>query len=134
MSRSRHPFLTATLGDAATQLPPELAQPLEAAFAAANEPASPITLRNCLYNIACGDAADGQPWSGPVNTPAQATAAARRDRTAAGLVALLEVYHATERVRVDGEEKEDIGDRAREGLILACRGLAEYVALQARAG
>jgi hypothetical protein len=31
---------------------------------------------------------------------------------------------------VDGEEKDDIGDGTREGLMLACRGLAEYVALQ----
>ncbi len=47
-----------------------------------------------------------------------------------GLVSLLELYHAAERVRVDGEEKDDIGDGTREGLMLACRGLAEYVALQ----
>ena len=134
MSKSRHPYLTATLGDAALQLPPELVQPLEAAFAAANEAPSPITLRNCLYTIALGDAADGQPPSGPVNGTGTATAAARRDRSAAGLVALLELYHANERVRVDGEENEDIGDGAREGLMLACRGLAEYVALQARVG
>jgi hypothetical protein len=60
-------------------------------------------------------------------TPGQAVAA-RRDRAAVGLVSLLELYHA-ERVRVDGK-KDDIGDGTREGLMLACRGLAEYVALQ----
>jgi len=35
MSAPDYPYLTATLGDAAKRLPPELAQPLEAAFAAA---------------------------------------------------------------------------------------------------
>ena len=60
----------------------------------------------------------------------RAVAAARRDRAAVGLVSLLELYHAAERVRVDGEEKDDIGDGVREGLMLACRGVAEYVALQ----
>ena len=134
MSKSRHPYLTATLGDAATQLPPDLAQPLEDAFAAANEVPCTITLRSCLLNIAVGDAADGQPWPLPTRTPGQAVDNARRDRSAAGLVALLELYHANERVRVDGEEKDDIGDGAREGLMLACRGLAEYVALQSRPG
>jgi hypothetical protein len=45
-------------------------------------------------------------------------------------VSLLELYHAAERVRVDGVEKDVIGDGTREGLMLACRGLAKYVALQ----
>ena len=134
MSQSRHPYLTATLGDAVERLPPELAQPLEAAFAAANEAPCPITLRSCLQQIAAGDTADGQPWHGPSRTPGEAVANARRDRAATGLVSLLELYHSTERVRVDGEEKDDIGDGSREGLMLACRGLAEYVALQSRAG
>jgi hypothetical protein len=130
MSRPYHPYLTATLGEAALRLPPELAQPLEAAFAAANEAPVSINLPSCLQRIRAGDAADGQPWAGPASTPGQAVAAARRDRAAVGLVSLLELYHAAERVRVDGEEKDDIGDGTREGLMLACRGLAEYVALQ----
>lgn len=130
MPKTHHPYLTATLGEAALRLPPELAQPLEAAFAAANEAPAPINLPGCLQRIQAGDAADGQPWQGPAGTPGDAVAAARRDRAAVGLVSLLELYHAAERVRVDGEEKDDIGDGTREGLMLACRGLAEYVALQ----
>ncbi|EKT4105747.1 TPA: hypothetical protein ACG4N3_003343 [Stenotrophomonas maltophilia] len=130
MPKAHHPYLTATLGEAALRLPPELAQPLEAAFAAANEAPAPINLPGCLQRIRAGDAADGQPWTGPASTPGQAVAAARRDRAAVGLVSLLELYHAAERVRVDGEEKDDIGDGTREGLMLACRGLADYVALQ----
>lgn len=130
MPKTHHPYLTATLGEAALRLPPELAQPLEAAFAAANDAPAPINLPACLRHIQAGDAADGQPWQGSSSTPGQAVAAARRDRAAACLVSLLELYHAAERVRVDGEEKDDIGDGAREGLMPACRGLAEYVALQ----
>lgn len=113
MSKSRHPYLAATLGDAITRLPPELAQPLEAPFAAANEAPSPITLRNCLQQIAAGDTADGQPWHGAVRTPGEAAANARRDRAATGLVSPLELYHVPERVRVDGEEKDDNGDGTR---------------------
>ncbi|WP_293794270.1 hypothetical protein [Stenotrophomonas sp.] len=41
----------------------------------------------------------------------------RRDRAAVGLLSLLELYRAAERVRVDGEEKDDIGDGVREGLM-----------------
>ena len=130
MSKTLYPYLTATLGDAALHLPLELAQPLEAAFAAANDAPTPINLPVCLRRIQAGDAADGQPWQGPSSTPGHAVAAARRDRAAVGLVSLLELYHAAERVRVDGKEKDDIGDGTREGLMLACRGLAEYVALQ----
>ena len=89
MPKAHHPYLTATLGEAALRLPPELAQPLEAAFAAANEAPAPINLPGCLQRIRAGDAADGQPWTGPASTPGQAVAAARRDRAAVGLVSLL---------------------------------------------
>jgi len=58
---------------------------------------------------------------------------ARADRAAAGLTTLLEIFHAAERVRVDGEDRQQIGDGTREGLLLACRGLAEYVELQLHA-
>jgi len=46
---------------------------------------------------------------------------------------LLELLHATERVRVDGDEDQQVGDDVREGLLLACRGLAEYVDVQLHA-
>ncbi|MNT52656.1 hypothetical protein D3C72_1896900 [compost metagenome] len=57
-------------------------------------------------------------------------ALARIDRANAGLILLLEVLHASERVRVDGEEVQQIGDDIREGLLLACRGLSEYMGTQ----
>lgn len=130
MSAPDYPYLTATLGDAAERLPPELAQPLEAAFAATVDVPDPITLQGCLQRIRNGDGADGQPWHGPTLTPGQGMAMARADRAAAGLTTLLEIFHAAERVRVDGDDGQQIGDGTREGLLLACRGLAEYVELQ----
>ncbi len=71
MPKTHHPYLSATLGEAALRLPPELAQPLEAAFAAANEAPAPINLPGCLQRIQAGDAADGQPWPGPPAHPAK---------------------------------------------------------------
>ena len=40
---------------------------------------------------------------------------------------LLELLHASERVLEDGDEAQQIGNDVREGLLLACRGLSEYV-------
>jgi len=57
-------------------------------------------------------------------------ALARIGRAAAGLTLLLEMLHAGERLRVDGEEAQNVGDDVREGLLLACRGLSEYVGTQ----
>jgi len=54
-------------------------------------------------------------------------AMARIDRANAGLSLLLERLHAIERVRVDGDAGQQVGDDVREGLLMACRGLAEYV-------
>ena len=55
---------------------------------------------------------------------------ARIDRANAGLSLLLELLHTIERVRVDGDADQQVGDDVREGLLLACRGLAEYVDVQ----
>jgi len=60
-------------------------------------------------------------------------AMARIDRANAGLTFLLELLHASERVRVDGDDAQQLGDDAREGLLLACRGLSEYVDVQLQA-
>jgi len=86
MTTSHYPHLSATLGEAATRLPDDLAR----------------TLLHCLQHIRQGDAADGQPWPGKGCTPGQRLALARIDRANAGLTFLLELLHATERVRVDG--------------------------------
>lgn len=57
---------------------------------------------------------------------------ARIDRVNAGLSLLLERLHTIERVRVDGDADQQVGDDVRQGLLLACRGLAEYVDVQLR--
>lgn len=135
MTSSKYPHLFATLGEAALRLPDDLARTLESTFASLQEGQAPgtITLLACLQHIRQGDAADGQPWPGNGRTPGQRLALARIDRANAGLTFLLELLHATERVRVDGEVAQEMGDGAREGLLLACRGLSEYVDVQLRA-
>ncbi|MGF6419273.1 hypothetical protein ABH900_002782 [Stenotrophomonas sp. AN71] len=135
MTTSRYPHLFATLGEAATRLPDDLARALENTFVSLQSGEAPgtITLQACLQHIRQGDAADGQPWPGNGRTPGQRLALARIDRANAGLTFLLELLHATERVRVDGEVGQEMADRGREGLLLACRGLAEYVDVQLHA-
>lgn len=133
MSTLPYPYLTSTLGEATDRLPPELAEPLEAVLAVAMNAPGAITLQGCLQRIRAGDAADGQPWPRPTLTTGQALTLARADRAAAGLSTLLEILHASERLRVDGEPAQHVGDGTREGLLLACRGLAEYVELQLHA-
>jgi hypothetical protein len=135
MTTSHYPHLFATLGEAATRVPVDLARTLERTFGALQEAAAPgtVTVLHCLQHIRQGDAADGQPWPGKGRTPGQRLALARIDRANAGLTFLLELLHATERVRVDGEISQQVDDDAREGLLLACRGLAEYVDVQLQA-
>lgn len=135
MTASAYPHLSTTLGEAATRLPDDLARTLEDTFVAlqSGNSAGAITLQACLQHIRQGDAADGQPWPDNNRTPGQRLALARIDRANAGLSFLLELLHATERVRVDGDIDQQMGDGAREGLLLACRGLAEYVDVQLRA-
>ncbi|MFE3972322.1 hypothetical protein CR919_15720 [Stenotrophomonas sp. LMG 10879] len=132
MTASRYPFLFATLGDAAASIPDELAQALETTLSApATGPTdNGFTLLGCLKRIRQGEGADGQPWPSRWHTPGQRVALARIDRANAGLILLLEMLHASERVRVDGEEVQQIGDDIREGLLLACRGLSEYMGTQ----
>ncbi|MDT3485908.1 hypothetical protein [Stenotrophomonas maltophilia] len=55
------------------------------------------------------------------------------DLATARLTFLLELLHASARVRLDGEGGQPLGDDARAGLLLACRGLAEHVDVPLRA-
>ena len=129
MSADRYPYLFATLGDVASQLPDTLAEPLETTLAA-NPATNGITLLGCLQRIRDVEAADGQPLQRKGRAPGQCVALARINRANAGLTVLLELLHASERVRVDGEEAQQVGNDVREGLLLACRGLSEYVDMQ----
>lgn len=132
MTASHYPYLFATLGEAAHQLPDEIARALETTLSATQPAQAPagITLLGCLRQIRHVEAADGQPWPDTARPQGQQMALARIDRANAGLTFLLELLHASERVRVDGSDDQQLGDDAREGLLLACRGLAEYVGVQ----
>ncbi|MNS98434.1 hypothetical protein D3C72_1328010 [compost metagenome] len=133
MTASQYPYLFATLGEAANQLPEAVARALETTLTATqvNAPSS-TTLLGCLQRIRKVEAADGQPWPTKGHTPGQRMAMARIDRANSGPTLLLEILHATERVRVDGDADQQIGEDVREGLLLACRGLAEYMEVQVR--
>ncbi|WP_251472567.1 hypothetical protein [Stenotrophomonas lactitubi] len=133
MTASQYPYLFATLGEAASQLPEAIARALETTLTATqvNAPSS-TTLLGCLQRIRKVEAADGQPWPTKGHTPGQRMAMARIDRANSGLTLLLEILHATERVRVDGDADQQVGEDVREGLLLACRGLAEYMDVQVR--
>ncbi|HEL2980201.1 TPA: hypothetical protein UMB92_003077 [Stenotrophomonas maltophilia] len=135
MSANRYPFLFATLGEAAQQLPDELARTLETTLASlqAGAAANGVTLLDCLRTIHEVEAADGQLLPAAGRTQSQRWALSRIDRANAGLTFLVELLQASERVRVDGDESQQLGDGAREALLLACRGLCEYVGMQVHA-
>ena len=139
MTTTKYPFLFATLGEAATRLPDDLARTLESTLAATDaanttaERNGGITLLDCLQRIRHGDAADGQPWPAKGHTAGQRMALASMDRANAAQTYLLELLHAIERARVDGDEDQHVGDTGREALLLACRALSEYVGGQLRA-
>ncbi len=139
MTTTKYPFLFATLGEAAARLPDDLARTLESTLAATDAANTPqptpgsITVLNCLRRIRQVEGANGQPWPSKGHTPGQCMALARIDRANAGQTFLLELLHAIERTRVDGDEDEQVGDGAREGILFACRALAEYVDVQLRA-
>ncbi|HFK2921695.1 TPA: hypothetical protein ACGY72_002896 [Stenotrophomonas maltophilia] len=135
MTATHYPFLFATLGEAANDLPEAIARALETTLSATHGSTAPSssTLLACLQHIRQVEAADGQPWPETGRTPGHRMAMARANRANAGLTVLLELLHATERVRVDGDDDQQVGDDVREGLLLACRGLAEYVDVQLHA-
>ena len=129
MSANRYPFLFATLGKAANTLPDELAQPLETTLSA-SQTADTTTLLDQLQRIRYSEGADGQPLVRKGRAPGQCVALSRIQRANAGLTFLLELFHACERVRVEGDISQQLGDDARDGLLFACRGLSEYVDMQ----
>lgn len=84
-------------------------------------------LLGSLQRIRQVEAADGEPLRRKVCSTDQCMALARINRPIAGLIVLLELLHASERVREDGDEAQQTGNDVREGLLLACRGQSEYV-------
>lgn len=115
MTAAHYPYLFATLGEAANQLPETIARALETTLSATHGVTAPSssTLLACLQRIRHVEGADGQPWPGKGRTTGQCMAMARADRANAGLTLLLELLHATERVRVDGDDDQQVGDDVR---------------------
>ncbi|HDS1511319.1 hypothetical protein I5U67_08825 [Stenotrophomonas maltophilia] len=135
MTAAHYPYLYATLGETANQLPDDLARTLETTLCSlqAGAAADGVTLLGCLRTIHEVDAADGQLLPSAGRTQSQRWALSRIDRANAGLTFLVELLQASERVRVDGDESQQLDDGAREALLLACRGLCEYVGMQVHA-
>ena len=121
MTSSLYPYLFATLGDAVERLPDDLAKALETTLGSTMRAHADegITLLGCLQRIRHVDAADGQPWPDK-GRKCFGFAMARIDRANAGLTLLLERLHTIERVRVDGDADQQVGDDVREGLLLGC--------------
>ncbi len=114
-------------------LPDDLARTLEDTFVAlqSGNSAGAITLQACLRYIRQGDAADGQPWPAATAHPGSAwpwrasTAPAAGAEFPAGTAARQRMACAWTGISTS------TWMTAREGLLLACRGLAEYVQLRA---
>lgn len=111
------------LGEAANGLPEDVADTLEGSFnplqaTASTRTADSITVLNCLRRIREVEASDGQPWPCRSYTPGQCMALARIDRANAGQTFLLELLHAIEHTRVDGDEAEQVAMARAKGCCL----------------
>lgn len=120
-SNFAHPHLHALIGDAAFDVPAEVARDIELALREQRIPAEKSPFFSCLDHIRCGDGADGQPWATPtpgIRDPASLS------RSLGGLMVILDLLHAAERTRVAGAQDEQIGDFYTDGLIIAARQMA----------
>lgn len=85
------------------------------------------TLLGCLDRIRMGETADGQPWPEPHLSLGRRMALARVDRAATALLTVAELLHAAERCRAMATPDRHLGEGVVDGLLLACRSLAELV-------
>ena len=106
-------FLHTCHGPATAETSAAVAEPTAHSFA------------DCLRQIGNGAAADGQPWPERFLLPGRRLALADTDGALAGLRVLLEVVLAAERARQHGGPEHDLGERVREGLVLAALALTD---------
>jgi len=85
------------------------------------------TFLGCLKRIRDGDAADGLCWPEPKLLPGRAQDLARVERAAVGMLTVAEMLHAAERCRVLATPDRHLDEGVVDGMLLACRGLAELV-------
>lgn len=120
-----HPRLHALIGDAAFDVPADIAREMESALVERNHPAGRPAFFACLDAIHKGDCADGQPWNPAQSPKVSALDMASLSRSLGGLVVLLDVLHAAERCRLEGDEDEQLGEFVIDGLIASARQLAQ---------
>lgn len=125
-ARTSHPRLHALMGDAAFDVDGDLAHDLETALQAQSLPRPRPAFFNNLDAIRLGDCVDGQPSDTRqrARTPYEN---ASMSRTVGGLMVVLELLHAAERTRVEGEDDGQVEDYLIDGMVLAARQLALLV-------
>lgn len=89
--------------------------------------ADPTTFAATLRRIACGAAANGQPWSEQHPLPTRRMQLADADCAVAGLRVVQELLLAAERARQNGDPDQDVGDRVMEGLAMASLALNVFI-------
>lgn len=114
------PRLHALIGDIASDVPKDLAREIECALKEQFPSAQPMFF-TFLDAIRRGEGEDGQPCTTQM---LNAHTLASLGRSLSALTAVLDLLHAAERARVDGNTDEQIGDFHRIGLLLAARQIA----------
>jgi len=114
------PSLHALIGDIASDVPKDLAREIECALKEQFPSAQPMFF-TFLDAIRRGDGEDGQPCTTQM---LNAQTLASLGRSLSALTAVLDLLHAAERARVDGNTDGQIGDFHRNGLLLAARQIA----------
>lgn len=124
---SLHPRLHALIGDIASDVPDDIAREIECALRDASPATDQSLFLAQLQAIRIGDAEDGQTCAAQMLT---APCVASISRSLAALATALELLHADERARVQGQPHEHLGDGHRDGLLFAARQLAQRVRVE----
>ena len=124
---SLHARLHALIGDIASDVPDDIAREIECALRDASPAADQSVFLAHLQAIRIGDAEDGQACDAQMLS---APCVASISRSLAALATALELLHADERARVQGQPHEHLGDGHRDGLLFAARQLAERVRVE----
>lgn len=85
-----------------------------------------------LERMRIDEGTDGQLWPETELPLGRRLALARADRSAVGLLTLVQILHASERCRVAGQPEQRLDEGVVDGLFFACRGLAEVVCREIR--
>ena len=89
--------------------------------------ADPTAFVSTLRSIQAGAAADGRPWPETHLRPGRRMQLADADCALAGLTVVQEMLLAAERTRQNGPSHEYVGERAMEGMMMACLALTAQV-------